>query len=154
MNKPEQHAVLAPAAVQPSRIDAVYKKCAWRLIPFLALLYLANYLDRLNAGFAALTMNRDLGFSGAVFGFGGGIFFAGYLLFQIPGNAILLRLGARRWLFLILTIWGVLSAATGFIHNAGEFYLLRFLLGLAEAGLFPGVMYYLGLWFPREFRGR
>ena len=133
---------------------SVYAHCAWRLIPFLGLLYLANYLDRVNAGFAALTMNRDLGFSYAVFGFGGGIFFAGYLLFQIPANAILLRLGARRWIFLLLTIWGTISAATGLIHNAGEFYVLRFLLGLAEAGLFPGMMFYLGLWFPQSYRVR
>lgn len=134
--------------------DSVYKRCAWRLIPFLGLLYLANYLDRFNAGFAALTMNRDLGFTATVFGFGGGIFFAGYLLFQIPANGFLLQIGARRWMFCILTVWGLISASTGFIHSAREFYVLRFALGLAEAGLFPGIMYYLGLWFPRRYRVR
>lgn len=144
----------AALQMRDNTVDAVFVQCAWRLIPFVALLYLANYLDRFNAGFAALTMNRDLGFNATVFGFGGGIFFAGYLLFQIPANAVLLRLGARRWMFCILTVWGLISASTGFIHSAREFYVLRFLLGLAEAGLFPGIMYYLGLWFPRRYRVR
>ncbi len=134
--------------------DSVFAKAAWRLIPFLGLLYLANYLDRVNAGFAALTMNRDLGFSPAVFGFGGGVLFAGYLLFQVPANAVLLRFGARRWICCILLTWGGLSAATGFVAGPAGFYILRFLLGLAEAGLFPGVMYYLGLWFPQAYRAR
>lgn len=140
--------------MQHNTADRVFARCAWRLLPFLGLLYLANYLDRFNAGFAALTMNRDLGFSATVFGLGGGILFAGYLLFQIPANAILLRLGARRWMFCILTVWGLISASTGFIHSAREFYILRFLLGLAEAGLFPGIIFYLGLWFPKQYRVR
>lgn len=144
----------ARAQMQQNTVDRVFARCAWRLLPFLGLLYLANYLDRFNAGFAALTMNRDLGFSASVFGFGGGILFAGYLLFQIPANAVLLRLGTRRWMFCILTVWGLISAGTGFIHNASEFYILRFLLGLAEAGLFPGIMFYLGLWFPKQYRVR
>jgi ACS family tartrate transporter-like MFS transporter len=140
--------------MQQNTADRVFARCAWRLLPFLGLLYVANYLDRFNAGFAALTMNRDLGFSASVFGFGGGILFAGYLLFQIPANAVLLRLGTRRWMFCILTVWGLISASTGFIHSAREFYILRFLLGLAEAGLFPGVIFYLGLWFPKQYRVR
>ena len=140
--------------MQQNTANRLFARCAWRLLPFLGLLYLANYLDRFNAGFAALTMNRDLGFSASVFGFGGGILFAGYLLFQIPANAVLLRLGTRRWMFCILTVWGLISASTGFIRSAPEFYVLRFLLGLAEAGLFPGIIYYLGLWFPRRYRVR
>ena len=143
-----------PPQLQTNTLNRVFSRCAWRLIPFLGVLYLANYLDRFNAGFAALTMNRDLGFSATVFGLGGGILFAGYLLFQIPGNAILLRIGTRRWMFFILTVWGLISAATGFIHSAAEFYILRFLLGLAEAGLFPGIIFYLGLWFPKQYRVR
>jgi MFS transporter, ACS family, tartrate transporter len=132
----------------------VFGKCARRLIPFLGLLYLASYIDRVNAGFAALTMNRDLGFSAAVFGFGAGIFFAGYLLFQVPANAALLRFGARRWMASLLVTWGAISAATALVQGPLSFYTLRFLLGVAEAGLFPGVMFYLGVWFPQAFRGR
>lgn len=132
----------------------VFGKCAWRLVPFLGLLYLASYIDRVNAGFAALTMNRDLGFSPAIFGFGAGIFFAGYLLFQVPANAALLRFGAKRWMALLLVTWGAISAATALVQGPLSFYTLRFLLGVAEAGLFPGVMFYLGLWFPQAFRGR
>ena len=132
----------------------VFAACAWRLIPFLVLLYIANYLDRVNAGFAALTMNADLGFSPSVFGFGAGVLFVGYLIFQIPANAILARVGARRWMSCILIVWGAISAGTAFIQDAYSFYALRFLLGVAEAGLFPGMMYYLTLWFPQNYRAR
>ncbi len=123
--------------------DPVFAKCVWRLIPFIFLLYLVNFIDRVNVGFAALTMNGDLNFSPAVFGFGGGIFFLGYSLFQIPANLILERIGARRWIFLILLVWGAVSASTAFIANAGEFYAVRILLGVAEAGFFPGMVLYL-----------
>src|SRR5882672_12897954 len=115
--------------------DAVFKKCAWRLIPFMALLYLANYIDRVNVGFAALTMNKDLGFSPAVFGLGAGIFFLGYSLFQVPANLVLVRIGARRWIFSILAVWGLISAGCAFVRGPTSFYVLRFLLGVAEAGL-------------------
>jgi MFS transporter, ACS family, tartrate transporter len=128
-------------------------KCAWRLIPFMALLYLVNYLDRANAAFAALTMNKDLGFSPSVFGFGAGVFFAGYLLFQIPSNVIVERIGARISVCCIMAAWGTISAATAFVHTPAAFYGLRFLLGVAEAGFFPGMIFYLTLWFPREARG-
>jgi len=117
--------------------DAVFTKCAWRLIPFMGLLYLANYIDRVNAGFAALTMNTDLSFSPSVFGFGAGVFFVGYLLFQVPANIVLGRIGARRWIFAILLTWGAISAATAFVQGPSGFYTLRFLLGVAEAGFFP-----------------
>ena len=127
-------------------------KCAWRLIPVMGLLYLVNYIDRVNAGFAALTMNRDLGFSPSVFGLGAGIFFLGYLLFQIPSNLIVERFGARVSVAAMMLIWGALSAATALIDTPLEFYLLRFVLGIAEAGFFPGMIFYLTLWFPRSER--
>lgn len=134
--------------------EDVFAKCARRLVPFIVLLFAVNFLDRVNVGFAALTMNRDLGFSPAVFGFGAGVFFAGYCLFEVPANLILTRLGARRWIALLITIWGAVSAACAFVEDAFDFYLLRFLLGVAEAGFFPGVLYYLTLWFPKTYRAR
>jgi ACS family tartrate transporter-like MFS transporter len=134
--------------------DRVFAKCAWRLIPFMMLLYLVNYVDRVNVGFAALTMNQDLAFSPSVFGLGAGVFFISYALFQVPANAILYRLGARRWMFIILVTWGAISAANAFVQGPLSFYTLRFLLGLAEAGFFPGMIFYLTLWFPEERRAR
>ena len=125
-------------AHQTSTADQVFAKCERRLIPFLGLLYLVSLIDRLNVGFAALTMNADLGFSPSVFGFGAGIFFLGYSLFQVPANLMLMRFGARRWVFTILIVWGAISAACAFVQGPLSFYVLRFLLGVAEAGLFPG----------------
>ena len=145
---------LSAGGIPVEEHDAVFAKCAWRLIPFMGLLYLANYIDRVNAGFAALTMNKDLSFSPAVFGFGAGVFFVGYLLFQVPANIVLGRIGARRWIFAILLTWGAISAATAFVQGPGGFYTLRFLLGIAEAGFFPGMIFYLTLWFPQAFRAR
>ena len=133
-----------------SEKDRVFAKCAWRLIPFMGLLYLINFIDRTNVSFAALTMNADLGFSPTVFGFGAGIFFVGYAIFQLPANLILERLGARRWMFSILLIWGLLSAANAFVETPASFYAVRFLLGVAEAGFFPGMLLYLTYWFPRS----
>jgi ACS family tartrate transporter-like MFS transporter len=134
--------------------DRVFAKCERRLIPFLALLYLISIVDRLNVGFAALTMNADLGFSPSVFGFGAGIFFVGYMLFQVPANLMLIQFGARRWVFTILIVWGAISAACAFVQGPMSFYVLRFFLGVAEAGLFPGVVLYLTYWFPQERRAR
>ncbi len=134
--------------------ERVFSKCAWRLIPFIFILYLVNFIDRVNVGFAALTMNADLGFSPAVYGFGAGIFFAGYSLFQVPANLILERLGARRWIFLILLVWGAISASTAFVQTATGFYAIRILLGIAEAGFFPGMVLYLTYWFPKAYRAR
>jgi ACS family tartrate transporter-like MFS transporter len=134
--------------------ERVFSKCAWRLIPFVTLLYIVSFLDRVNLGFAALTMNKDLGFSPAVYGIGAGIFFLGYGPFQFPANLILHRVGARRWLSLILLIWGALSMANALISGPVSFYLLRFLLGLAECGLVPGVLLYLTYWFPLAYRSR
>jgi len=134
--------------------DRVFAKCAWRLLPLMLVLFLANYIDRTNVGFAALTMNKDLGFSPEVFGFGAGILLISYAFFQVPANLILERIGAKRWMFCIMAIWGLLSASNAFVQSPTSFYVLRFLLGLAEAGLTPGMMFYLTLWFPSEYRTR
>jgi len=129
-------------------------KVGWRLLPFLLLLYVVAWLDRVNIGFAALQMNEDLGFSSAVYGFGAGVFFIGYALFEIPSNLILARVGARLWIARIMITWGVLSIAMMFVTGAMSFYVLRFLLGVAEAGFLPGIIYYLGHWFPAAERAR
>lgn len=134
--------------------DQVFVKCAWRLIPLIMLLYFANITDRVNVSFAALTMSKDLGFSDAVYGFGAGAFFLGYALFQIPANAILERVGARRWIFTILLGWGALSAANSLVTDANQFYAVRILLGLVEAGFFPGIVLYLTYWFTKAYRAR
>jgi len=134
--------------------EQVFAKCAKRLIPFIMLLYVANYLDRVNVGFAALTMNHDLGFSRSVYGFAASIFFLSYALFQIPATVLLERMGARRTVFAIMAAWGACSAANAFISEPIGFYVLRFLLGVAEAGFFPGIILYLTFWFPKEYRAR
>ena len=125
-----------------------------RLIPFLFVLYVVSFLDRVNVGFAALEMNRDLQLSAAVYGFGAGIFFIGYSLFEVPSNLILARTGARVWIARIMITWGVLAAAMMFVRGPASFYVLRFLLGIAEAGFFPGMIFYLSEWFPTEMRAR
>jgi MFS transporter, ACS family, tartrate transporter len=130
------------------------RKVTWRLIPFLFVLYVIAWLDRVNVGFAGLQMNADLGFSSTVFGLGSGIFFLGYCLFEIPSNIILERVGARLWISRIMVTWGLISAALMFVRTPAAFYLLRFLLGVAEAGFFPGVIYYLSLWYPAAHRAR
>jgi ACS family tartrate transporter-like MFS transporter len=125
-----------------------------RLIPFLFLLYVVAYLDRVNVGFAALDMNRDLGFSAAVYGLGSGIFFVSYTLLEVPSNLMLARVGAAAWIARIMLTWGLVSATTAFVQDARSFYVLRFLLGAAEAGFFPGIIYYLTQWFPARERAR
>jgi ACS family tartrate transporter-like MFS transporter len=125
-----------------------------RLIPFLFLLYVVAYLDRVNVGFAALDMNRDLGFSAAVYGLGSGIFFVSYTLLEVPSNLMLARVGAGLWIARIMLTWGLVSAAMAFVQDATTFYVLRFLLGAAEAGFFPGIIYYLTQWFPARERAR
>lgn len=132
----------------------IFTKIAWRLIPFILLLYLINYIDRVNIGFAGLTMNQDLGLSPSVFGFAAGIFFFSYSVFQIPGNIIMQRIGARRWVFSILIVWGLISASTAFVTGPYSLYTLRFLLGVAESGFFPGMLLYLTFWFPQAYLGR
>lgn len=130
----------------------VIAKVAWRLIPFLVLSYMLNFVDRVNLGFAALTMNKEFGFSATVFGWGAGILFFGYFFFGIPCNLALSRWGARRCLSSILVLWGIVSACMIFIRGEYSFYAMRFLLGAAEAGFFPGVILYLTLWFPASYR--
>jgi len=127
-------------------------KMRWRLLPFLFLLYVVAYLDRINVGFAALQMKEQLRFSDAVYGFGAGIFFLGYFLFQVPSNLVLERVGARRWLGVLMVLWGAISSAMFLVHSVSSFYSLRFLLGVAEAGFFPGVIFYLRNWFPSAAR--
>jgi D-galactonate transporter len=129
-------------------------KVSLRLVPFLIVCYFVAYLDRVNVGFAALTMNKDLGISTSAFGFGAGIFFLSYFIFEVPSNLALERFGARRWIARIMLTWGVLSGAMAFIHGETGFYVVRVLLGAAEAGFFPGIIFYLTLWFPAAYRGR
>jgi len=125
-----------------------------RLLPLLMACYFVAYLDRVNVGFASLTMNKALGFSSAVYGFGGGIFFLGYFIFEVPSNVLLSKVGARRWIARILVTWGIISACTAFITGPTSFYSVRFLLGIAEAGFFPGIILYLTWWFPSYYRSR
>ncbi len=132
----------------------VARKVAWRLAPLLMLCYFVAFLDRVNVGFAALTMNADLGFDSAVFGLGAGIFFIGYFLFEVPSNLVLEKLGARIWIARIMFSWGLVSAAMALVWNAPSFYAGRFLLGAAEAGFFPGVVLYLTYWFAAEHRAK
>jgi D-galactonate transporter len=134
--------------------ENVMRKVSWRLIPFLMLLYFIAFLDRVNVGFAALTMNKDLALSATVFGNGAGIFFIGYFFFEVPSNLILEKVGARRWIARIMISWGLISAGMVFAQGPKSFYALRFLLGLAEAGFFPGMILYLTYWFPSLYRGR
>ncbi len=134
--------------------QALLSKLTGRLIPFMFLLYIVSYLDRINVGFAALQLNEALKFDPEVFGLGAGIFFIGYFLFEVPSNLILERLGARIWIARILVTWGIISSAMMFVNGALMFYVLRFLLGVAEAGFFPGMILYLTYWFPAETRGR
>jgi ACS family tartrate transporter-like MFS transporter len=132
----------------------IIAKTARRILPILMICYFAAFLDRVNIGFAALTMNKDLGFSASAFGFGAGIFFLGYVLCELPSNLMLVRFGARRWIARILITWGLLSAATAFVWNPASFYTVRVLLGAAEAGFFPGMIFFMTLWFPRQYRAR
>ena len=129
-------------------------KISWRLLPLVALAYCIAYIDRSNISFAALTMNKDLGFSAYIYGWGAGIFFFGYFLFEIPSNLILEKIGARIWIARIMITWGIISGLTALITGTTSFLIIRFLLGAAEAGFFPGMILYLTYWFPAEYRGR
>ena len=134
--------------------DATYRKVSWRLVPFLLLCYVVAYLDRVNVGFAKLQMLNDLKFSETIYGLGAGIFFIGYFLFEVPSNVILHKVGARIWIARIMITWGLISAAMMFVTTPTMFYVLRFLLGIAEAGFFPGIILYLTYWYPANRRGR
>lgn len=133
---------------------SAFNKVAWRLTPILTFSYFLNYLDRNNVGFAALTMNRQIGLTATQFGAGAGILFLGYCFFEIPSNVALYRFGARIWISRIMITWGLISAATIFVTGVKSWYWLRFLLGIAEAGFFPGITFYLATWFPAEYRAR
>lgn len=151
-----QDAVLSadsPAA-NPDNVAATYRKIAWRLLPFLVFLFVLAWIDRVNVGFAKLAMLDDLGFSEAVYGLGAGIFFIGYFLFEVPSNLLLEKIGARRTLARITILWGLTSMAMAYVESPLSFYILRFLLGVFEAGFFPGVVLYLTYWFPAAQRAR
>ena len=141
-------------ATQPDLGRSALRKVSWRLLPLIALGYGVAYIDRSNISFAALQMNQDLRFSAAVYGLGAGLFFLSYALFEVPSNLLLLRFGARRWISRIMLTWGLLAVAMMFVRTPLQFYAARFLLGLAEAGFFPGVVFYLAQWFPAAQRGR
>ncbi len=134
--------------------DRALRKVGIRLVPFLGALYFAAFLDRVNVGFAAEQMHRDLGFSDFAYGLGAGIFFIGYCLFEVPSNLVLHRVGARRWIARIMVTWALLAGAMAFVKGLTAFYVLRFLLGVAEAGFFPGIVYYLSFWIPAARRAR
>jgi ACS family tartrate transporter-like MFS transporter len=143
------------AAAQPSAIErATMRRVMLRIVPFLMVCYFISYVDRVNAGFAALTMNKDIGLTAAMFGLGGGIFYVAYILFEIPSNIMMERVGARYWIARIMITWGAVGIGTAFIVGPYTFYLTRFLLGAFEAGFFPGVLLYLTYWFPKEYRAR
>lgn len=132
----------------------LYRKITWRLIPYLFLLYIVAYVDRVNVGFAAMDMKRQLSFSDTVYGTGAGIFFLGYALFDMPSNLVLQRVGTRLWIARIMITWGLIASCMTFIHSASSFYTLRFLLGVGEAGFVPGMLLYLTYWFPSHERAR
>ena len=144
--------------VQPSDEDAIarsaQRKAAFHLIPIIGVGYCLAYMDRINISFASLQMNRDLHFSSSIYGFGAGLFFIGYALCEVPSNLLLLHFGAKRWLARIMFTWGLLAALMMFVRTPLEFNVLRFLLGMAEAGFYPGIVYYLTLWFPANMRAR
>jgi MFS transporter, ACS family, tartrate transporter len=147
MNQP---AAPARSDIETSTIHTI----SWRLIPFLVLAYFFSYLDRVNLGFAALTMNADLKFSPLVYAWGAGIFFIGYFIFEVPSNLALEKFGASRWIARIMVTWGIISALMATVSGETSFYVLRFLLGVAEAGFFPGIILYLTYWYPAEYRAR
>ena len=143
------NAEAANARIDALDRDAVYRKIAWRTLPFLLLCYVFAYLDRINIGFAKLQMQQDIGMSDAVFGLAAGVFFVGYVMFEIPSNLLMARIGARKTLSRIMVLWGLTSAATLLVKQPTAFYVMRFLLGVFEAGFAPGIIFYCTLWFPR-----
>lgn len=137
-----------------AQADATFRRAAWRFMPLLFICYVVAYLDRVNVGFAKLQMLNDLRFSDAVYGWGAGLFFVGYFIFEIPSNLLLHRVGARRWIARIMVTWGLLSLATAWVTTPMTFYVVRFLLGVAESGFYPGMILYLTYWFPSHRRGK
>ncbi|TIS81896.1 MAG: MFS transporter, partial [Mesorhizobium sp.] len=147
-------ALPAQAVAEIETRRTAYSKVFWRIVPFLMLCYVVAYLDRVNIGFAKLQMSADLGFSETVYGLGAGIFFIGYFLFEVPSNVILHKVGARMWIARIMITWGLISAGFMFVTSAPTFYLLRFLLGVAEAGFYPGIILFLTYWYPSHRRAK
>ena len=145
------HGLRTEATARPTD---VYSKVTWRLVPLLFVCYVLSYLDRINVGFAQLQMKSDLGFSDAVYGLGAGIFFIGYFLFEVPSNLLLEKIGARKTITRIMVIWGLVSACMAFVHAPWAFYVLRFFLGVFEAGFFPGIILYFTYWYPGAYRAR
>ncbi|KVX46718.1 MFS transporter [Burkholderia cepacia] len=143
-----------PADSSPADLDALYRRIGWKLMPLLLVAQVLAYLDRVNVGAAKLQMAGDLGLSDTVYGIGAGIFFVGYFLFEVPSNLMLHRVGARVWIARIMMTWGIVSAAAAWVHSPATFYLQRLILGVAEAGFFPGIVLYLTYWFPAHRRGR
>jgi len=144
-NQPDDEAAIERSAM---------RKAAWRILPLLGLGYLMSYIDRVNVSFAATQMNADLGFSATVYGFGSGLFFLSYALFEIPSGMAVIRVGPRRWIARIMISWGIIAAAMMFVRTPTQFYAMRFLLGIAEAGYFPCALYCVSHWFPAAYRGR
>ena len=138
----------------PTLEQQTIRKVSWRLLPLIIVIYFVAYIDRTNVGFAALTMNKDLGLSAYVFGWGAGIFFLGYFLFEVPSNVILEKVGARVWIARIMITWGIVSGAMALVQGPVSFIVMRFLLGVAEAGFFPGMILYFTYWFPKAYRAR
>lgn len=151
MNNPS---IVAHQVHAPANRNAIYRKVAIRVIPFLMLCYVAAYLDRINIGFAKLQMLDDLGFSNAIYGLGAGLFFIGYLIFEVPSNLYMMKVGAKKTICRIMILWSLISASFAFVETPTQFYVMRFLLGAAEAGFYPGVMLYLTLWFPASHRAK
>jgi MFS transporter, ACS family, tartrate transporter len=149
------HGLAPPAAGELVALrDSALRKNAWRMLPILTLAFVSNYIDRTSVGFAGLTMNKDLGLTATEFGWAAGILFVGYCFFEIPSNLALHRFGARRWLARIMITWGIAAASTAFVVGPNSFYIARFVLGVAEAGFFPGAAYLLACWFPAHYRTR
>jgi D-galactonate transporter len=146
--------IISPASAKSELETSTIRAISWRLIPFLVLAYFLAYLDRVNLGFAALTMNAELKFSPTIFSWGAGIFFIGYFIFEVPSNLALEKFGASRWIARIMVTWGIISALMALVTGVWSFYGLRFLLGVAEAGFFPGIILYLTYWYPAEYRAR
>jgi MFS transporter, ACS family, tartrate transporter len=142
---------MTEAALAPPMERRIISKLSWRILPLIFLSYLVAVMDRANISYASVQMNASLGFSAAVYGFGAGVFFVGYSLFEIPSNLLLVRFGARRWIARIMLTWGLISGAMAFVHTPTQFYVMRFLLGVAEAGFYPGVLLYLSQWFPASW---
>ena len=149
-----KQAIPAGVSLPAEQAENLYKKVFWRFVPFIMLCYVVAYLDRVNVGFAKLQMSQDLGFSETIFGLGAGIFFLGYFLFELPSNLIMNRVGAKLWIARIMITWGVLSACFAWVQTPTQFYVLRFLLGVAEAGFYPGIILYLTYWFPSHRRAK